>query len=116
MQIKITSCVNHGEFLQTFADVTLDDETVKHVSYCHKSLPFTEDGVFNALMCAALAPPYVEPKPDPDAPKPPDIDPKDIPPYVPDATRVAKVATLKAQYDSLKPSEKIITTASAMEE
>jgi hypothetical protein len=110
VEVKIISSVNHGEFLQTFATVTLDDKTTKNVSYCHKTLGFREDEVFNALMCAALAPPYVEPKPDPDAPKPEPIDPKDIKPYVPDTARVAKVTALKAAYDKLTTAQKVVTT------
>jgi hypothetical protein len=110
MKVTITSSVNHGEFLQTFATVTLDDKTTKTVSYCHKSLRFREDEVFNALMNQALAPPYVEPKPDPDAPKPEPIDPKDVKPYVPDTARVAKAAVLKAAYDKLTIAQKVVTT------
>jgi len=112
MKVTITKVDKHPEFLQTFADVTLDDGTVKKVSYCHKSLPFTENGVFNALLNQALAPPHVEPKPDPGV-KPDLIDPKDVRPHVADPARVAKVAALKASFDKLKPADRTITTASA---
>ena len=106
MEIRITKVDKHPEFLQTFATVTLDDGIAKHVFYCHKTLRFREDEVFNALLNQALAPPYVEPKPDT---KPVVTEkPVDAKPHVPDPARVAKVNALKATYDRLKPSEKIV--------
>jgi len=115
MKVTITKVDKHPEFLQTFADVTLDDGTVKKVSYCHKTLRFREDEVFNALLNQALAPPYTAPKPNPGV-KPAPMDPKDVKPHVADPARVAKVAALKASFDKLKASERTITMPSAVVE
>lgn len=110
VEVKITKVVNHGEFLQTFAAVT-DGDVSKKVSYCHKSLPYTGDGVINALMMQFLAPEYVEPSKDPNAPKMPEIK---VGPHEPDKERVDKVVALHAKYKKMKPADKVFTVGEAV--
>lgn len=105
MVITITSVVNHGEFLQTFATVT-EGKVTKEVSFCHKSLPFTKDGVFNALTCKFSEPVVKEPLPV----KEPILEPVEVQPYVPDAGRIADVALLEATFVK---APKVIEYASA---
>lgn len=96
MDVKITSVINHGEFLQTFATVTEDGMT-KEVSFCHKSLPFTEDGVYNALAAKFTEPVVVEPP----SKEPVEIEPVEVMPREPDPERIASVKALEDTWKAI---------------
>ena len=104
MRITITSVINHGEFLQAFADVTVDKVT-KQASFCFKSLPITKDGVFNALMCKFDEPIVTS---TPGLPLP--VSPGDAKPHVPSPSRIAKVLALENVYKAMPIEERTITT------
>jgi hypothetical protein len=64
------------------------DKTGKVVTIQHIGLPMTSDGIVSAIRAKFDEPSYIEPPKDPDAPKDPVIDPKDIPEPVPIAKEV----------------------------
>ena len=111
MEIKITSVVNHSEFLQAFADVT-EDKVTKQVSFCFKSLPITKDGVFNALMCKFNEPLVV----DIPSGEPLSVEPIDVKPHVPDTVRIASVKALENIYKAMPIAARTITTEEAIDE
>ena len=110
MKITIDEVVNHGEFLQAFATVEEGKEQ-KQVSFCFKSLPFTEDGVFNALMCKFSEPKVVEPVPT----EPPEIEPIEPVPYVPDKERIASVKALEDIFKALPAEDKKVIFPTVVE-
>ena len=103
--ITMTSCINHGEFLQIFATVT-EAQASKEVSFCHKSLAFTAGGVFNALMCKSHEPIVIN---TPGLPLP--VEPGDARPHVPSPSRIATVKALEDTYKAMPEKDKTITIA-----
>jgi hypothetical protein len=101
VKIELVNCVNHGEFLQVFADVT-GEGGIKRVAFCCKSLPFTEGGVFNALACKYDEPPA----PVPEKTEKVETAAVQAEPVQPDPARVARVKILENTYKALVKTAK----------